>query len=190
MGLGLSDLNLTLTALALVPLLLVLVLVVVLATRFRRCPPNKLLVVYGRGVPGGMKVMQSGAALVWPLMQDSALLSLEPLQVSLTMDRLLSRSNEQVDVKATVVIAIGTDPERTRNAAERLLGYTEDKIEELARDILSSNLRMVVATLEVPQMKSDQEAFSSKAIQEAEPELKKVGLDIISYKFERVYQKP
>lgn len=190
MGLGQSSLNLTLLALMLVPLLCVLVAMVVLATRFRRCPPNRLLVVYGRGVPGGIKVMQSGAALVWPLIQDSALLSLEPLHVSLTMDRLRSRSNELVDVKATIILAIGTDPDRTRNAAERLLGYTEHKIEELARDILSSNLRMVVATLEAAQMQTDPDAFSAKAIQEAEPELKKVGLLIISYKFERVYQKP
>lgn len=163
---------------------------VMMALCFRRCPPNRLLVVYGLGVPGGINVMQSGAALVWPVLQGSALLSLEPLQVSLTMDRLRSRSNELLDIKAKVVLAIGTDLDRTRNAAERLLGYTEHKIEELARDILSSNLRMVVATLEAAQMQSDPEAFSVKAILEAEQELKKVGLLIISYKFERVYQKP
>lgn len=180
----------TLIVLASILLGLMLSTGVMLALRFKRCPPDSLLVVFGQGVPGGLKVVSSGGTLVWPLIQDCALLSLKPVPVSLTLDGLLSRSNERVDVKADVLVAIGTDPVRTKNAAERLLGYDERQIEEVARDLLIGNLRMVVATLEVPQMKADQEAFSSKAIQEAEPELQKVGLEIISYKFERVYQKP
>lgn len=163
---------------------------VMMALCFRRCPPNSLLVVFGQGVPGGMKVLSSGAVLVWPLIQDSGLLSLHPVTVSLTADRLLSRSNDAVDIKATIVLAIGTDPARMKNAAERLLGYDDRQIEGVARDILIGNLRMVVAMLEVQEMKSDPENFSAKAIREAEPELEKIGLQIISYKFDRVYQKP
>ena len=189
--LGQGVLNLSLLVLIGAVVLLPLIgATVLLALRYRRCPPDSLLVVYGQGVPGGQRVLSSGAVLVWPLLQDSKLLSLKPLKVSLTADRLLSRSNDAVDIKATVVLAIGTDPARMKNAAERLLGYDERQIEGVARDILTGNLRMVVAMLEAQEMKSDPENFSSKAIREAEPELEKIGLQIISYTFDRVYQKP
>ena len=62
-------------------------LLAVVMTRYRRCPSNKVLVVYGRGIgmPAGQlsKTLHGGGTIVLPILQDYRYLSLEPMQVQM-----------------------------------------------------------------------------------------------------------
>ncbi|MCK4564852.1 MAG: flotillin family protein, partial [Verrucomicrobia bacterium] len=55
--------------------------VMAFVSRYRRCPSNKILVIYGKTSSGAAKCIHGGAAFVWPLFQDFAYLDLEPFVV-------------------------------------------------------------------------------------------------------------
>src|SRR5262249_41221088 len=92
-----------------------------LASRYKRCPSNRVLVIYGK-VGGGntARCIHGGAAFVLPLVQDHAFLNLEPMQIEVPLKGALSVENIRVNVPSVFTVAIGTDPEVMQNAAIRL----------------------------------------------------------------------
>lgn len=177
-----------------VAVVLVLVLafvlpVVLLAKSYRRCPPNRMLVVFGQGVPNGSKCIRGGGVLVWPILQDSAELSLEPIKVPIVAERIYTRGNDAVEVNAVVTVAIGQSQRMSANAAERLIGLDERAIQSMVRDILIGNLRRTVAMRALAEVKGGSEKLGAQATEDAAPEVEKVGLEILSYKIDRVVEK-
>src|SRR5690606_24654989 len=104
----------------------ILLPVVMLVKYYKRCPSNKVLVVFGKGVGAGTaKTIHGGAAMVWPLIQDYAYLNLEPITVEIDLRGALSLKNIRVNVPSSFTIGIGIAPQLMSNAAERLLGLDE-----------------------------------------------------------------
>src|SRR5438876_3104892 len=97
--------------------------VLLLVNRYKRCPSNRILVIYGK-VGGGntARCIHGGAALVLPLVQDYEYLNLEPIQIEVPLRGALSIENIRVNVPSVFTVAIGTEPELMQNAAIRLLG--------------------------------------------------------------------
>ena len=85
--------------------------VMMLVKRYKRCPSNRILVIYGK-VGGGntSKCVHGGAAFVLPLIQDHAYLSLEPIQIEVPLKGALSIENIRVNVPSVFTVAIGTEP--------------------------------------------------------------------------------
>ncbi|MEM8495704.1 MAG: flotillin family protein [Planctomycetota bacterium] len=111
--------------------------------RYRRCPPNRILVVYGKS--GGAKTAKcyhGGAAFILPVFQDFAYLSLEPMTIDIELTSALSKKNIRVAVPSTFTVAISTAPEIMQNAAERLLGLREQERSHF-RPATSSSARCV-----------------------------------------------
>ncbi len=46
-------------------------------------------------------------------------------------------------------VGISTEPDSMTNAAERLLGQRQENIQDLAKDILFGQLRLVIATMDI-----------------------------------------
>src|SRR6266480_7035201 len=105
---------------------------VTLSTRYKRCPSNRVLVIYGKytGSPTGTRCLHGGARLVLPLVQDFAYLNLEPIQIEIPLKGALSMENIRVSVPSVFTVAVGTDAETMQQAAIRLLGLN---IEEVKR---------------------------------------------------------
>jgi flotillin len=96
---------------------------VLFVSRYRRCPANRVLVISGRvGGDGAAKCISGGGAFVWPVMQEYAYLSLEPIQIDIPLKDALSLENIRVAVPSVFTVAIGTEAEVRQNAAVRLLG--------------------------------------------------------------------
>src|SRR5690606_26009101 len=56
--------------------------VTLLARQYKRCPSNRVLVIYGRTTKGkAATTIHGGAAFIIPLIQDYDYLSLEPIQI-------------------------------------------------------------------------------------------------------------
>src|SRR5690606_3393847 len=104
----------------------------VLLSRYKRCPSDKILVVYGRTGGTSAKCIHGGGAFIWPVIQDFAYLDLKPLSIEANLTNALSRQNIRVDVPCRFTIAISTEAESMNTAAERLLGHTSEQIQELA----------------------------------------------------------
>ena len=156
-------------------------LVLALINRWRRCPSDKILVIYGSsGSRGSAKCVHGGGAFVWPIVQDYAYMSLTPLSIDANLTNALSRQNIRVDVPCRFTVGISTEPEYMQAAAERLLGQTPQQIQELARDILFGQLRLVIATMSIEELNSDRDKFLEAISTNVEVELKKIGLRLIN----------
>ncbi|MDD3875774.1 MAG: SPFH domain-containing protein [Bacteroidales bacterium] len=175
-------------------LFLIIVIVVVafittvtLLSRYKRCPSDKILVVYGKtrrasgaSKQASSKCIHGGGAFIWPVIQGFAFLDLKPFSIEANLTNALSRQNIRVDVPCRFTVAISTEPENMYNAAERLLGLSIEQIQELSKDILFGQLRLVIATMTIEEINSDRDTFLTNISQNVEAELRKIGLKLIN----------
>ena len=158
-----------------------LAVIAVIVQRYRRCPSNRILVIYGKvGGERAAKALHGGGAFVWPIIQDYAYLSLEPLTIDIELTSALSKKNIRVAVPSTFTVGISTDPDIMNNAAERLLGLDERTVAAQARDIILGQMRLVIATLTIEEINTDRERFLDLVNKNVNFELNKVGLYMIN----------
>lgn len=156
-------------------------IVILFVSRYRRCPANRVLVISGRvGGDGAAKCITGGGAFVWPVIQEYAYLSLEPIQIDIPLKDALSLENIRVAVPSVFTVAIGTEAEVRTNAAIRLLGLTHEQIKRQAQDIIFGQLRQVIASMKIEEINRDREGFLHRILTSLEPELKKIGLVLIN----------
>jgi flotillin len=173
------------TSLGLISLIAFVVLIffsiLFLASRYKRCPSDKVLVIYGRVEERrSSKTMHGGGAFIWPLIQDYAYLSLTPITISIPLENALSLQNIRIHVPSTFTVGVSTSPDIMSNAAERILHLNEDAIEEMAKEIIFGQLRLTVASLTIEQINQDRESFLEAIRHNVEPELNKIGLHLIN----------
>ena len=169
------------------PMIIIIVAAVVgfitisaLISRFKRCPSDKILVIYGRTGGTSAKCIHGGGAFIWPVIQDYAYLDLKPISIEANLTNALSRQNIRVDVPCRFTIAISTETDSMNNAAERLLGLAPNEIQELSKDILFGQLRLVIATMTIEEINSDRDKFLDSISKNVDTELKKIGLKLIN----------
>jgi flotillin len=165
-------------------LIVVFVLFVTLAAilrRYKRCPSDKILVIYGKtGRNASAKCVHGGAAFIWPVFQSYSFLDLKPISIECNLTNALSKQNIRVDVPCRFTVGISTEPEVMTNAAERLLGLTPDNIQNVATDILFGQLRLVIATMDIEEINADRDKFLASVSANVEAELRKIGLKLIN----------
>ncbi len=162
-------------------LLLFLFIAVFVIRQYKRCPSNRVLVIYGK-VAGAQaaRCLHGGGAFVIPLIQDFEYLSLEPQVIEIPLEGALSLNNIRVNVPATFTVGISTDEVLMNNAAERLLGLADQKIRDQAQDIILGQLRLVIATLSIEEINKDREKFMALILENVAQEINKIGLDLIN----------
>ena len=151
------------------------------ASRYKKCPSNKVLVVYGkiRGEKSA-KTLHGGGAFIWPIIQAYQFMSLEPIQLKVDLRGALAANNIRVNVPSTFTVALDTDPAMMNTAAMRLLGITQADIEELASEIILGSLRQVVAQMDIEEINKDGETFERNIREPVGKELGTVGLNLIT----------
>ena len=168
-----------------VVLVLVLILLTV-AVRYKTCPPDKIMIIYGKirpnsdGTYRSAKCVHGGASFVWPFFQKFTFMDLTPLAISVDLKSALSKQNIRIDVPSIFTVGISTDPSVMQNAAERLRMLTLNNISDLARDIIFGQLRLVIATMNIEEINADRDKFLEAISRNVEGELKKVGLRLIN----------
>lgn len=174
-------------------LITVCILVVVLfaaliaiLSRYRKCPADKILVIYGKvgsdknGQTRSAKCIHGGAAFIVPVIQSYQYLDLTPISISVDLKNALSKQNIRIDVPSRFTVGISTEPGVMQNAAERLLGLKLSEIQELAKDIIFGQLRLVIATMDIEEINTDRDKFLVAVSNNVEIELKKIGLRLIN----------
>lgn len=157
------------------------IIIISFIRRYKRCPSDRILVVYGK-VGGGnsARCIHGGAAFIWPVIQDYQFLDLTPISIEVNLVNALSKQNIRVNVPSRFTIGVSTEPGIMQNAAERLLGLGQNEIQELAQEIIFGQLRLVVASMDIEEINSDRDKFLTNISQSVESELKKVGLKLIN----------
>ena len=156
-------------------------------SRYRRCPSDRVLVVYGRvGTGRSARCMHGGAAFIWPVIQDYQFLDLRPMSIDIQLNNALSKQNIRVSVPSTFTIGITTDPDKMGNAAERLLGFNNAQITQLAKEIIFGQMRQVVATMRIEEINADRDQLIVAITNNVSTELEKVGLRLINVNIQDV----
>ena len=166
--------------------LLVFTLFLIFLSRYRKCPSDRIMVIYGKvgknadGTARSSKCIHGGAAFVWPIIQSYQYLDLTPISIAVDLRSALSRQNIRIDVPSIFTVGISTEPGVMQNAAERLLGLKLSEIQELAKDIIFGQLRLVIATMDIEEINTDRDKFLEAVSRNVETELKKIGLRLIN----------
>ena len=159
----------------------VLITISAILRRYKRCPSDKILVIYGKtGRHGSSKCVHGGAAFIWPVFQNYAFLDLTPISIECNLTNALSKQNIRVDVPCRFTVGISTEPDSMTNAAERLLGLSTEDIRNIATDILFGQLRLVIATMDIEEINADRDKFLANVSTNVEAELRKIGLKLIN----------
>jgi flotillin len=160
---------------------LVFIMLLWFVSRYKRCPSDKVLVIYGKtGTGQSSKCLAGGAAFIWPVIQDYQFLDLTPISIDVDLRGALSRQNIRVSVPSRFTVAVSNEPGVMEVAAERLLGKTPDEVRETSKDIIFGQLRLVVATMDIEEINSDRDKFLTNVSSNVGSELKKIGLTLIN----------
>ena len=155
-------------------------------SRYRKCPSDKILVIYGKvgsdksGQARSARCIHGGAAFIVPIIQSYQYMDLTPISINVDLRNALSKQNIRVDVPSSFTVGISTEPGVMQNAAERLLGLKMQQIQELAKDIIFGQLRLVIATMEIEEINTDRDKFLIAVSNNVEIELRKIGLRLIN----------
>jgi flotillin len=160
--------------------LFVFIMITTVLRRYKRCPSDRVLVVYGKVGGGSARCIHGGAAFIWPIFQDYSFLDLTPNSIEVNLTSALSRQNIRVDVPSRFTVGISTETGVMENAAERLLGLSKESIHDLAKDIIFGQLRLVVAMMDIEEINSNRDKFLANVASNVEAELKKIGLKLIN----------
>lgn len=169
-----------------VAVIILFVLLSGILSRYRKCPSDKVLVIYGKvgsdknGQTKTARCIHGGAAFIVPIIQSYQYMDLTPISINVDLKKALSKQNIRVDVPSRFTVGISTEPGVMQNAAERLLGLKMLEIQELAKDIILGQLRLVIATMEIEEINSDRDKFLLAVSNNVEIELKKIGLRLIN----------
>ena len=155
-------------------------------SRYKKCPSDKILVIYGSigknkdGTNRSAKCIHGGAEFVVPVFQSYQYLDLTPISIQVDLKNALSRQNIRIDVPSRFTVGISTEPGVMQNAAERLLGLQLSEIQELSKDIIFGQLRLIIATMDIEEINTDRDKFLAAVSSNVETELKKIGLRLIN----------
>ncbi len=169
-----------------VGVVVIIALIIAILSRYRKCPSDKVLVIYGKvgseknGQARSAKCIHGGAAFIFPVLQSFQYLDLTPISINVDLKNALSKQNIRIDVPSRFTVGISTEPGIMQNAAERLLGLRMNEIQELAKDIIFGQLRLVVATMDIEEINTDRDKFLLAVSNNVEIELKKIGLRLIN----------
>ncbi len=175
--------NVFILPIATLAVLFVFVVLVTFFRRYKRCPSDRILVVYGKVGGGSARCIHGGASFIWPVFQDYAFMDLTPISIEVYLNNALSKQNIRVDVPSRFTVGISTETGIMENAAERLLGLQRQDIHALAHDIIVGQMRLVVAMMDIEEINTNREQFLSNVSHNVEAELKKIGLKLINVNF-------
>ena len=168
----------------LVTIFLLFILFIVLigiAARYKKCPSDQVLVIFGKTKGDkAARCIHGGAAFIWPVIQDYGFLSLRPLQIEVNLTNALCMQNIRINVPSVFTVGVSTDNSLMGNAANRLLGISQEEIADLAKDIIFGQLRLIIATMDIEEINADRDKFLVAVSKNVEIELKKIGLRLIN----------
>jgi flotillin len=174
-------------------ILIVSCLVIVLGTllfwvqRYKRCPSDKILVIYGK--TGGARsslCIHGGACFVWPVLQSYQWLDLSPIPIDLGVKEFSPNEKDRVKILSKLIAGISTKTGIMENAAERLLGLKVDSIRDLTLEITEGCMRSAVKELGAEAIQSDPDSLVDRLGERLDSVLKEIGLKVINLDVKKI----
>jgi flotillin len=147
--------------------------------------PNEAVVLTGRR--SGYRIVRGGRTFRFPLIERASRIPLRTIPIEVRIDNAFSKGGIPLEVQGIANVKIASDPPQVfNNAVERLLDLELSEIHRIAKDTLEGNLRGVLATLSPEEVNEDRLKFANELIEEADADLKRLGLQLDMLKIQNV----
>lgn len=159
----------------------------VFAMRYKKVPPDKAMVVYGKrqkGTTKGYRVISGGAKFIVPILESYEFLPLDVRTLDVVVNEIVTdvkESGAKINIKCVTQVKISSDPRILDTAAEQLLHKTNAEINEIALKTLEGHVRGVCAVMTIEDINSDRDAIAGKVQSYADKDLKNMGIEIRSF---------
>jgi flotillin len=156
------------------------------------CLPNEMVVVTGRkrlasdGREVGYRILHGGRTLRIPIIERVSRLDLTTIPIEVVIKNAYSKGGIPLLVQGIANVKVSARDPYSANAVERLLDKPFGDVMQIAKDTLEGNLRGVLATLTPEEVNEDRLKFAQQLIEEADEDLKKLGLELDTLKIQNV----
>ena len=134
-----------------------LILLIIYAKRYKKVPPDKAMVIYGRKTKTkkgtrGYEVVSGGGRFIMPVFQGFMYMPLDVRTLEIAVKDIVTdvvTSGAKINTKAVAQVKIGSDRASLNTAAEQLLHKTDAEINDIALKTLEGHVRGICATMTV-----------------------------------------
>lgn len=156
------------------------------------CLPNELVVITGRkrltadGLAVGYRLLHGGRTIRIPILERVSRIDLGTIPIEVMVKNAYSKGGIPLIVQGIANVKVSAREPIAHNAVERLLDKPFGELMQIAKDTLEGNLRGVLATLTPEEVNEDRLKFAQRLIEEADEDLKKLGLELDTLKIQNV----
>jgi len=164
-----------------------MIVFLIYASRYKRVPPDKAMVIYGSGkkrAGKGYSVVSGGGKFIVPIFQGYDFLPLDVRTLEIMVKDIVTdvkTSGARMNIMAVTQVKIASDEASLYTAAEQLLHKTDPEINEIAQKTLEGHVRGICATMTIEAINSDRDAVASHVQSQAAKDLRNMGLEIRSF---------
>ena len=175
------------------------VLIMLIASRYKTVSPDEAMIITGAALGGKnvltdesarkVKIVRGGGAFIVPIVQQREHLSLLSHKLDVTTPEVYTSEGVPVLTDGVAVIKVGSSVEDVATAAEQFLGKPDEELRAEAREVLEGHLRAILGTLTVEEVYRNRDKFAQEVQSVAARDLKKMGLQIVSFTIKDVRDK-
>lgn len=159
---------------------LVILLVLLLLNGYVKAPTDKAFII--SGLKKKPRIIIGKAAIKIPFFERKDELELQLIQIDVkTSSTVPTADYINVNVDSTVNVKIGSEEGYIDSACENFLNKPVSYISQTAREVLEGNVREIVGKMKLEEMVQDRQKFSELVKENAEPDLKNMGLKLINF---------
>ena len=164
------------------------ILVVFIFISYVKAPPSYAFIISGLSKEPRVLIGSGGFRVPFFERLDKVYLGQITVDIK-TEESVPTNDFINVDVDAVAKIRVMPTPEGTRLAAKNFLNMTPLQIAEQLQDSLQGNMREIIGTLDLRSLNTDRDGFSDQVMQKAQPDMAKLGIEIISCNIQNVTDK-
>lgn len=186
----------------LVPIIVVGVIIVLgLAfwARYKTVGPDEAMIITGSFLGGKnisrdesgrkIKIVRGGGAFIWPIFQRMELVSLLSLKLDVSTPEVYTEQGVPVLADGVAIIKVGSSVEDVATAAEQFMGKPIESLKAEAQEVLEGHLRSILGSMTVEEVYRNRDKFAQEVQGVAARDLKKMGLQIVSFTIKDVRDK-
>ncbi len=163
-----------------IAVVIAVIVIIMFAAGYRKAPPDKAFII--SGLRRKAKVVIGKAAVKLPFFERCDVLELALMSVDVkTAQAVPTADYINIMIDAVVNVKISPSEETIEKAQQNFLNKNVQYITSVAREVLEGNMREIVGQMRLEEMISNRQAFADKVRQNADPDLKAMGLEIVSF---------
>lgn len=161
------------------PLLLVILVIVVFESCWRKCPPDKLMIVSGFGQT---RSVSGKGTFVIPGLQRVDTLALGAVQVQLsTENEIPTQDAILIHACAVANFQIGQTPELIEIASKNYLNMDKTEMTRQVTEVMLGKMREVIGQMDLKELMRDRESFNHKVFEGSRDDLANLGLELRTF---------